>query len=100
VKLNSGMYTLQTVVRGKLSVSSLTLTRMSTQYEMSGSTAAMSKVGGASQVRRITFSMARFLLVRLLRAAGVPTKDVVGYAVSALQQFYNLAQDQNWHSCK
>ena len=95
------MYTLQTVVRGKLSLS-LMLTRMSTQYEMSGSTAAMSKVGGASQVRRITCSTARFVLVRLLRAAGVPTKDVVGYAVSALQQLYNskFGPGPDWHSFK
>ena len=77
MKLNSGRYTLQLVVRGVLSLLSATATALiSTQYQMSGYTPVMSKVKGASQVRQITCSMARFLLMKLLTAAGLPTKKV------------------------
>ena len=77
MKLNSDRYTLQLVVRGVLSLLLATATAlMSTQYKMSGSTPVMSKVKGASQVRQITCSKARFLLMKLLTAAGVPTRKV------------------------
>ena len=77
MKLNSGRYTLQLVAREVLSLLLATATAlMSTQYKMSGSTPVMSKVKGASQVMQITFSKARFLLMNLLTAAGLPTRKV------------------------
>jgi len=78
VKLNFVMYTLQLVVRGVLLVLLATaIALMSTQYQMSGSTPVMSKVKGASQVRQITCSKARFVLERLLTAASIPAKSLL-----------------------
>ena len=65
------------MVMGVLSViSAIGVALISTRYEMSGSTPVMSKVGGAFHVRRIT--LVRFALVRLLTAAGLPEKIILG----------------------